>query len=132
MNTRNTKFAQNFSDILRLKNISQSQFARLYGVKPNTVSQWANGKREPTYHDLMCICTLLDVEVKELLGYTPRTRNTILRDIIGGHDIYQKEQKDLQDRLFKEGKSIIEVQEACNELYKTRYEEYKKIFGFED
>ena len=124
MNTKNTKFAQNFSDILRLKNISQSQFARLYGVKPNTVSQWANGKREPTYHDLICICTLLDVEVKELLGYTPRTRNAILRDIIGSNPDFQKEQAE----LLKEGKGIKD----CEELYQKKYEEYKAIFGFDN
>lgn len=127
-----TKFAENFTAILKIRDISQSQFARLYGVKQNTVSQWANGKREPTYFDLLCICTLLDIDVKDMLGYTPRTREAILREIIGGNDIFQQEQKELQDKLFKEGLQPPEVIEACNELYKIKYEEYKKIFGFSD
>ena len=72
----------------------------------------------------MCICTLLDVEVKELLGYTPRTKNTILRDIIGNNPDFQKEQAE----LLKEGKDIKD----CEELYQKKYKEYKAIFGFEN
>ena len=124
-----TKFAENFSDILRQKGLSQSQFARLYNVKQNTVSQWANGKREPTYHDLVCICTLLNVDVNELLGVNERVKQTILRDIVAGHPEFQKEQKELQDRLFKEGADSVEVLRACQDLYLTKMEEYKKAFG---
>lgn len=127
-----TKFAENFSAILKIKNISQSQFARLYGVKQNTVSQWANGKREPTYHDLLCICTLLDVEVKELLGYTPRTRNAMIRDIVGSNATFQKAQHEMIEQMLKDKKNPIEIQYAIEELYQKTLEEYKNIFGFTD
>ena len=96
-----TKFAENFTAILKIRDISQSQFARLYGVKQNTVSQWANGKREPTYHDLLCICALLEIDIKDILGFTPRTRDLILRDIIGNNADFQKAQNDLQLKMRK-------------------------------
>lgn len=127
-----TKFAENFSDVLRIRNISQSQFARLYGVKPNTINQWANGKREPTYHDLICICILLDVDIKEMLGCTPKTREHILYEIIAGNEHFQKRQKELQTQLFKEGKNSMEVLQACEQLYKETYHEYKEIFKLSD
>jgi len=127
-----TRFAENFSAILKIKDISQTQFAKLYGVKQNTVSQWANGKREPNFNDLCCICALLDMDIKELLGFNERTKEVIRREIIGGNDDFQREQKELQDRLSKEGKSHGEIIAACNELYKTKYEQYKRIFGFND
>ncbi len=125
-----TKFAENFTDILRIRNISQSQFARLYGVKPNTINQWANGKREPTYHDLMCICTLLNVEVTELLGFNALTKQLVLRDIILRSEEFQKEQQTLQMQMYKSGKSDIEIIKACEELYQKKYEEYNKVFHF--
>ena len=127
-----TKFAENFTALLKVKGVSQSQFAKLYGVKANTVNQWVNGKREPTFHDLLCICTLLNVEVKELLGFTPRTKKALLRDIIGGNKDFQTAQKDLEKRLLEEGKSLEEIATACEELYKERYALYVEVFDFED
>ena len=128
----NTKFAENFTALLKVKGVSQSQFAKLYGVKANTVNQWANGKREPTFHDLLCICALLNVDVKELLGFTPRTKKALLRDIIGGNKDFQAEQKDLEKQLFEEGKTVEEVATACEELYNQRYAYYVEVFDFEN
>ena len=127
-----TKFADNFSAILKIRNISQSQFARLYGVKQNTVSQWANGKREPTFTDLTRICTLLDIDFKEILGYNPRTRKEILRDIIAGNQDFQRKQQELQADMKKSGSNLNEIAKACEELYKKEYQYYKEIFDFED
>ena len=127
-----TKFAENFTALLKVKGVSQSQFAKLYGVKANTVNQWVNGKREPTFHDLLCICTLLNVDLKELLGFNPRTKKALLRDIIGGNKDFQTAQKDLEKRLLEEGKSLEEIANACEELYKERYAFYVEVFDFED
>ena len=126
-----TKFAENFTAILKIKDISQSQFAKLYGVKQNTVSQWANGKREPTFHDLCCICALLDIDFKEILGFTPRAKEAIRHDIIANED-FQLEQDALQKEMFQRGKTDKEIVQACEELYQKRYLEYKKVFGFDD
>ena len=62
-------FAKNLADILRIKNISQKKLGDLLGVKQNTVCQWVNGKREPTYDMLMEICILLDTDPSEMLGF---------------------------------------------------------------
>ena len=123
-----TKFAENFDALLKAKNISQSQFAKLYGVRANTVNQWANGKREPTYHDLLSICVLLDVDIKEILGFTARTKEAILRDIIAGSDEFQTKQNEIYKKLFNEGKTDKEIAQACQELYEERYNFYAKIF----
>lgn len=128
----NTKFAENFAALLKIKGVSQSQFAKLYGVKPNTINQWANGKREPTFHDLLCICTLLNVDVKEILGYTHRTKTALLRDIIGGNKDFQTAQADLEKKLRSEGKNNIEIATACEELYKEWYQLYAETFNFEN
>lgn len=62
-------FAENLTDVLRIKKVSQKQLADLLGVKPNTVNQWVKGKREPTYDLLIKLCILLDTEPTEILGY---------------------------------------------------------------
>lgn len=128
-------FAENFSAYLKVKGISQSEFARLFGVKQNTVNQWANGKREPDLDTLCKICILFGISYDELLGYNKTVRkykSAILREIIGGNKEFQKEQMQLQDNLFKEGKTIFEVPKILNEFYEERYEEYRKIFDFKD
>lgn len=127
-----TRFAENFTAILKLRDISQSQFAKLYGVRPSTINQWANGKREPTYHDLLCICILLNIDVKDILGYNPRTRESILYDIICSNVEFQNEQRELQAEMRNAKKEDFEIIQACQDLYKKKYEEYKKIFNFDD
>ena len=127
-----TKFSENFSAILKIRGISQSQFARLYGVKQNTISQWANGKREPTFADLTRICALLDFNIDEILGYNQRSKKELLRDIIGGNQEFQKAQQELQNQMRKNGANSDEISKACEELYNMRYKEYKEIFNFED
>ena len=129
---RRTRFAENFSELLRVKGISQKQLAEFLGVRPSTVNQWAKGKREPSFYDLLCICALLDIDVKELLGYTERTKQALLRDVIGSNKNFQDKQIELQNRLFAEGKMGNEVSQACEELYKEEYSIYQSLFGFRD
>ncbi len=62
-------FAENFTDLLRIKNLSQKSFAETLGVQASTVNQWAKGKREPSFDLLIQICEALDTEPSELLGY---------------------------------------------------------------
>lgn len=128
-------FSENFSAYLKVKGISQSEFARLFGVKANTINQWANGKREPDLDTLCKICILFGVTFDEMTGYSKTIRKYkagILREIIGGNSQFQKEQMQLSDRLYKEGKSAIEIQKAVHAFYEKKYQEYKKLFGFDD
>lgn len=62
-------FAENLTDILRIKGITQKEFADKLGLGTSTVNQWARGKREPTYDMLIRICCILDITPNELLGY---------------------------------------------------------------
>ena len=127
------KFAENFIDLLNVRGIPQKRFAEMLGVRPSTVNQWAKGKREPSFDYLVRICVLLDIDYNELLGYAHYTRNKkfILRDIIATNPDFRKEQKSLQDRLFHEGKTNVEVSKECEELYLQYYKIYQDCFKFE-
>ena len=95
----NIKFAENFTNILRSRGVSQSLFAKLFGVKPNTVNQWANGKREPDLESLIKICILLGIDFNEILGYNfyKRIQLNVLEDIIGENREFKKEQEELTE-----------------------------------
>ena len=130
----NNYFSNNFNEILRLKGISQKQFAELLGVRPSTVNQWAKGKREPSFKDLIRISTLLNVDFNELMGQLICSINkqAILRDIIGGSQAFQKEQRELQDEMAKRGCKYDEIIKACENLYLQYYEKYQAVFHFDD
>lgn len=62
-------FAENLTDLLRIRNITQKALAEKLGVLLSTVNQWTKGKRESEYDMLIKVCFLLDTEPTELLGY---------------------------------------------------------------
>ncbi|MBR1974597.1 MAG: helix-turn-helix transcriptional regulator [Clostridia bacterium] len=64
-----SSFAENFSDLLRVRGFTQSSFARRLGVKQNTVSQWANGQREPDLECLVDICCILETTPNDILSF---------------------------------------------------------------
>ena len=123
-------FANNFTDILRIKGISQKHFAEMLGVRPSTVNQWAKGKREPSYHDLVKIITLLDVDFNEIMGYGiyARNRELILRDIIGSSAEFQKAQIALQEDMRKKGNTDAEIVQACESLYEKFRAEFERKY----
>lgn len=123
----NIKFAENFTNILRSRGVSQSLFAKLFGVKPNTVNQWANGKREPDLESLIKICILLGIDFNEILGYNfyKRIQLNVLEDIIGENREFKKEQEELSEKLFKQGEHPLDVQNECGKLFIDYVEKYK-------
>ena len=125
-------FSENFSAYLKVRGLSQSEFARYFGVKANTVNQWANGKREPDFETLCKICVLFGVSFDEMLGYSnlERKKDGVLRFIIGENKVFQSEQKALQDNMRKSGKSDAEIQAECNKLYAKYFSEYESVFKF--
>lgn len=62
-----------FSDNLRLalqrKNMAGSQLADILGVRASTVSMWLTGKNKPRLNTVERISEILDVDIKELIGY---------------------------------------------------------------
>lgn len=67
-------FAENLADLLRIKGVTQKQLADNLKLRPSTVNQWVNGKREPDFENLIRLCILLDTEPSEILGYEKAKR----------------------------------------------------------
>lgn len=63
------KFAENFTDLLRISGYTQKAFAEKMKVRTSTVNQWAKGKREPEIDNILIICYLLNTTPNELIGY---------------------------------------------------------------
>ncbi|HHY22713.1 MAG TPA: helix-turn-helix transcriptional regulator [Clostridiaceae bacterium] len=49
-------------------NLTQNQFASLFGVYDSTISQYENGKREPEYNTVIKIANKFNVSIDWLLG----------------------------------------------------------------
>ena len=64
-------FVEILNEILIIKKLNQTQFAKLLGVKQSQVSEWLNGKSKPGYDNLKAICVSTGVSGDQLLGITP-------------------------------------------------------------
>ena len=62
-------FGRNISDLMKLKNMSQTELAKQLGVVQSAVSLWINEKREPDYKTLFKLCKILDTTPNEILGW---------------------------------------------------------------
>ncbi len=62
------KFAERLQEILKEKEISQSEFARRVSTTHQTVNRWCNGNNEPNFDMLLLICDVLDESADFLLG----------------------------------------------------------------
>lgn len=60
---------KNIADLMKIKNISQTELAKRIGVVQSAVSLWINNKREPDYKTLLEICKILDTTPNEILGW---------------------------------------------------------------
>ncbi len=126
------RFANNFNKLLNERKISQTQIADCLQVKPNTVNQWAHGKRDPDFDMLVKICMLLGTTPNELLGYDEmkaRYLQGFIRDIIGNDKNFQREQMGLLDSMQTLGQSP-KMKDADEALYEKYYAAYQAKFGF--
>ena len=67
-------FVEILNDIMIDKNLNQTQFAKLIGVKQSQVSEWLNGKNKPGYDNLKTICLALNISADYLLGLDDKTK----------------------------------------------------------
>lgn len=74
-NEKNTKeLKEDLRDMIEIRNrrtrkgLTQEQIADSLGVKPNTVSQWESGVREPRLIQVVKLAELFGCTVDELLG----------------------------------------------------------------
>ena len=63
------KFAVNLIDIMNQRGVDSKKLAIELGVRQSTISRWKNGVREPCLDVLLEICSVLEVDPTELLGY---------------------------------------------------------------
>lgn len=61
-------FAENLTELMREKNISQSQLAKHLNVGQQTVSKYMNNKIEPGLDTVIKIANFFEVTVGYLLG----------------------------------------------------------------
>ena len=61
-------FIEILKDLMIERNLNQSEFAKLIGVKQSQVSEWLKGKSKPGYDNLVNICKSLDISGDVILG----------------------------------------------------------------
>ena len=76
------KFPSMLKDMLKQKNITQTELARSIGVKPNTISNYRNGVSQPDADTIIKIASFFDVSIDYLLT-GKRTENKITREELG-------------------------------------------------
>ena len=62
------KFAERLKNILKEKEMSQSELARRINISPSVVNNYCSGKKEPTLDTLYSICETLPESADYLLG----------------------------------------------------------------
>ena len=62
-------FGKNLAELMKVKNIGQTELAKKVGVVPSAISLWINNKREPDFETLFLLCKILDSTPNELLGW---------------------------------------------------------------
>lgn len=62
-------FKDNFTEILREKNISISKLAKELNLNYSTVSNWTKGKSRPNLFNVVKLCRYLKIHSKQLLGF---------------------------------------------------------------
>ena len=66
----------NIEEWIAHKQLKKSQFARLIGVHPTTVSRWINGKARPQAEQLGNICHLFECRPNEIAWKEPLSTTT--------------------------------------------------------
>lgn len=86
-------------EILKEKNISNSEFATMIGVSETSASAFKSGKTKPKFDTLVKIAEVLNVDIRQL--FKPTKGNSLLNGFVEYQDeiyrIYSKE--DLENLL---------------------------------
>lgn len=60
---------KNILESMKVNGITQTELAKLLGVKQNTVSQWINGVNEPNCQTIVKLCYVLEITPNEIFGW---------------------------------------------------------------
>lgn len=85
-------FQNILSDILQEYHYSQTEFAKIIGVKQSQISEWLKGKAKPSYDTLKSISEKLNISTDYLLGRTDDFDVPIVSDH-GGVELSADEQR---------------------------------------
>ena len=61
-------FPQRLKELRLKKGLTQTELGEKVGVKQNTFTNWENGKREPSYENLVKLADLFEVSLDWLFG----------------------------------------------------------------
>ncbi|MBE5968189.1 MAG: helix-turn-helix transcriptional regulator [Lachnospiraceae bacterium] len=80
---------------LRQKNkMTQSDLAKVLGLKPTAISNYESERNEPSFDKLIALSKFFDVTIDYLLGisdtYLPVGGEVLDRDIVEFYDLYQQ------------------------------------------
>ena len=59
---------KNLSALRKERNLTQVQFAKLFGVSASTVAMWETGRRKPDRHTIIRLCSFFGVTFEQLMG----------------------------------------------------------------
>ena len=63
-----TIFTERLKELRLKKGLTQTELGEKVGVKQNTFTNWENGKREPSFVNLIKLADLLEVSLDWLFG----------------------------------------------------------------
>jgi bacteriophage CI repressor helix-turn-helix domain len=61
-------FSERLKELRLKKGLTQTELGEKVGVKQNTFTNWENGKREPSFENLIKLADLLEVSLDWLFG----------------------------------------------------------------
>ena len=61
-------FPQRLKELRLKKGLTQTELGEKVGVKQNTFTNWENGKREPSFENLVKLADLFEVSLDWLFG----------------------------------------------------------------
>lgn len=61
-------FSERLKELRLKKGLTQTELGEKVGVKQSTFTNWENGKREPSYENLVKLADLLEVSLDSLFG----------------------------------------------------------------
>ena len=69
----NNLFSQRLTELLKEKNLSKRALAQRLGVSAMSISDWSNGKVQPTAENIYLCALFFDVSADYLLGLEDET-----------------------------------------------------------
>ena len=115
-------FSVVLNDLMRERNISQSQLAKKIGYSQRAVSKWINNQSEPTETPIILCAKFFGVSTDDILGYT---------------DFVNKQEKNspinsLQKHNYSDELKLIKIYSMLSDSGKARIIAYSEFVSEEE